>query len=267
MENNLKRLFFGWEISAPWPLKTPPGRVLDEHCRHFTLAFLGQTDFSKLSGLLPSFPPPPFRVDRTGRFTECQFFPPRRHNVAAWNIAWFDPEEPIKQYQKQLSEWLVLEDLMQEESREWHPHATLCRRPFNAAKWVQSFQSIPFSAKHIHLYESLGNLKYASIWSYPLISSFEELDHTADIAFRINGESIEELYNHAFTALAFKFPPLLAYFKPIGDIEGIDDIIIRLNEYIAYADQDLGCPFKAVSFHGSIEKNNNILQWDMIVDV
>ncbi len=38
-----KRLFFGAEVSAPWPKELPQGRVLEEKARHLTLAFLGET--------------------------------------------------------------------------------------------------------------------------------------------------------------------------------------------------------------------------------
>jgi len=37
---------------------------------------------------------------------------------------------------------------------------------------------------------------------------------------------------------------------------------------VAQADQEIGAPFKAVSFHGNIvKKNNQLLEWEMIVDV
>jgi len=97
--------------------------------------------------------------------------------------------------------------------------------------------------------------------------AFTELDHTADIAFRIFGESLEEIYLHAFAALSFKFIEFLTFLRPAEGIDSIDEIVIRLNESIAYADQAFRCPYKAVSFHGGVVQDENILHWDMIVDV
>ena len=36
-----KRLFFGFEVKAPWPQGLPKGRILKEDQRHITIAFLG----------------------------------------------------------------------------------------------------------------------------------------------------------------------------------------------------------------------------------
>ena len=35
----------------------------------------------------------------------------------------------------------------------------------------------------------------------------------------------------------------------------------------AKADIALGIPFKAVSFHGKVEEKEDVLHWEMIVDV
>lgn len=247
----------------------PLGRYLKESDRHFTLAFLGSVNAEKLSQTLSEFPRPPFLVGRAGYFTKPLFLPFRHPNVVAWDAAWLDRESPIITFQKQLSRWLIEKKFLpqQEELRDWLPHVTLCRKPFDQKKWSEAFQPLPFITGNIHLYESLGHSNYAKLWSYPLTPAFEEIEHTADIAFRIFGENIEELYRHAFTALAFKSPLFLPFFKPKDVLESVDDIVMGLNESIAYADQDHRCPFKAVSFHGDIQQNETILQWDMIVDV
>ena len=54
-------------------------------------------------------------------------------------------------------------------------------------EWLDHFTPLPFFVKAIHLYQSLGNLQYQSLWESPLLSPFEELEHTADIAFLIRG--------------------------------------------------------------------------------
>jgi hypothetical protein len=40
-----------------------------------------------------------------------------------------------------------------------------------------------------------------------------------------------------------------------------------LNEAIARVDEQMGTPFKAVSFHGDIQEEEGVLKWEMIVDV
>jgi len=50
-------------------------------------------------------------------------------------------------------------------------------------------------------------------------------------------------------------------FTPISDL---NEIVYALNAMIARADSEIGCPFKAVSFHGTENQTN---EWEMIVDV
>ena len=114
----------------------------------------------------------------------------------------------------------------------------------------------------------MGHSKYLSIWSWPLLPPFEEIEHLADIAFHVYGQKIDQLYMHAFVALSFKCPPLLDYFQEKRELQSMEEIVIYLNEAVSKADQEIGCPFKAVSFHGTIERmQNHLLRWEMIVDV
>ena len=66
-----KKLFFGFEVCAPWPEELPQGRVLEKENRHMTFAFLGQTDYPRLMDKLPSLPYPPFKVGLSGQFDQC----------------------------------------------------------------------------------------------------------------------------------------------------------------------------------------------------
>lgn len=267
METTTKRLFFGFETEAPWPSALPHGRLLDPSHRHITLAFLGQTDFTQLSQQLSFFPSPPFLIGPVGKFTECLFLPLHHANVAAWKASWLHSDIQIREYQKRLITWLAAGKFLHPDSREWLPHATLCRRPFNEKEWIRTFYPLPFITTRIHLYESLGSLQYTSIWNYPLTTAFGEIEHTADLAFHIRGETLEHLYLHAFTALAFKFPPLLPFYAEPEEVKDVDDLVISLNDIVARADQAEGCPFKAISFHGEIENKNPFLEWEMIIDV
>ncbi len=110
-------------------------------------------------------------------------------------------------------------------------------------------------------------LHYQSLWERTLLSPFDEFEHTADIAFLIRGYSIQELHQHAQLALAFQFPPLIKFYRSQSQ-NSLEEVIISLNEIVAMADTEFGCPFKAVSFHGNIQSGDqNMLHWEMVVDV
>ena len=268
MDNTEKRLFFALEVHAPWPEVLPHGRYLGPEDRHATLAFLGEITFQPLLEHLNShFPPLPLKVGLVGTFSECLFLPPRHPHVVAWNVKWLDNCDALVEYRQTFLDWLKkLGYHPKEHEGPWLCHVTLCRNPFDYDDWKKSFKQLPMAVHGIHLYESLGHSKYKPLWSYPFILPFEEIEHTADIAYLINGEDIAQLHHHAQTALAFRYPALVPYMNQKA-LDSLDDIIIDLNDMIAKADAAIGCPFKAISFHGSIEKRDSILQWEMIVDV
>ena len=71
---------------------------------------------------------------------------------------------------------------------------------------------------------------------------------------------------HAQVALANEFPPFLDFMdQECG--EELDGVIAALNRMISQADATLGCPVKAVSFHGDLREEDGLLIWEMIVDV
>lgn len=267
MHQSKKRVFFAFETQAPWPEDLPPGRLLKAEDRHLTFAFLGEVDASQLLQKLNECPSPLFKVGLTGFFSKCLFLPPLHPNVVAWNIQWLDEDKQLTNYRAHFLEWLKSIGFQAKDTNpNWLCHVTLSRKPFLKEPWLHSFTPLPLFISNIHLYESLGHSLYKPLWTFPLISPFEEIEHTADIAYLIKGENLRQIYLHAFTALAFRFPAFLAY-KKTTNFENLDDVIIGLNEGIAEADAHIGCPFKAISFHGQIEQHHSILKWEMIVDV
>lgn len=264
----LTRVFFGFEVHAPWPEKYCEGRLLEEKDRHVTVAFLGEVFKDPLMQDLKRSPILPFKVGRVGYFSDCLFLPHRRHpNVCAWEMCWVDEAKDLAQYRSIFLDWLRTNTYpVDREKEEWLCHVTLCRKPFDAKAWKKIFKPLPFYIQNLNLYESLGHSKYQVLWSSPLMLPFEEIEHTADIAYIIRGESLNQIYTHAQTALAFRYPALLPYMKR-NPITNLDDIIINLNALVSEADAAIGCPFKAISFHGSIENKDSIYTWEMIVDV
>ncbi len=263
-----KRVFFGFEVSSPWPHDFPQGKLLDENHRHMTWAFLGEVDCDPLFNSLQSFPLPPFKVGLAGIFDKLLLLPPRHPHVAAWRIQWLDDPLPLEAYQKAFIAWLQNEGFNPREREEFLPHVTICRSPFNIVEWKKSFVPLPVILKHLHLYESKGGSHYTPLWSHELRLPFQEIEHTADVAYIVRGEDIEQLKTHAFIALAFKDPAFFVYAKRGGKVERVEDIVIALNEAIAHIDQKTGCGFKAVSFHGNIvQEEDETLCWEMIVDV
>lgn len=265
-----KRVFFAFEAMAPWPEALPQGRLLEAPNRHLTFAFLGQTDYPSLEEILPSFPKPPFKVGMVGKFNECVFLPPKRPNVVAWQIEWLDQNYyDLDVYQKEVANWLQCHNFsVRIHKNRFLPHITITRRPFEIKEWKKAFRPLPVMIQNIHLYESLEALTYRPCWTYPVRAPFEEIEHAADVAFLIRGETLSQLHYHAIAALSFLSPSLLSYISQAKQVENLDDIIIDLNDLITQADQEEGIPFKAVSFHGEIiEEKDQTLMWEMIVDV
>ena len=261
-----RRLFFGAQVEAPWPVQFPKGRMIPEETRHITVAFLGQQPFSKLEPLLGSIPKPSFHIGPVGSTEKIHFLPPEKSRVAALSAHWLDKDKKFDAYHKVFADWLKKNGFPIDE-RPFFPHITLARAPFEKEAWEKACTPLPFFVKALHLYESMENLHYRSLWSLPFIPPFEEFEHTADIAFTIRGKIPQDLHLHAQIALAFHFPPLLAFFSPVLH-DSLDEMIIALNEMVGKADAEFGCPFKAVSFHGKIfEGGDYLLHWEMIVDV
>jgi 2'-5' RNA ligase len=265
---NIKRLFFGLSIEAPWPSTFPPGRLLEEPFRHLTLAFLGETDLSKIQAILPSIPPFPKAIGLGGRFDKLLFLPPRHSHVVAWQIEWLREGSLLDQYHHALTEWLKKAGIAISEKNSFLPHVTICRSPFDIKPWKKNFSPLPLFTSALHLYESLGYSRYQSLWSQALIPPFEEIEHAADIAFRVAGENFQHLYLNASLAIAFNFPPFLDYIDPSQVISNLDICIMALNDALSRLDVEIGSPFKAISFHGDAEMSENgLMLWEMIVDV
>lgn len=268
MRHDMKRLFFAFEVDAPWPEAFPSGRLIEKHSRHLTLAFLGNTDFAVLQPHLGNLPLPAFKVGLTGVFEKIRFLPTGHPRVAAWEAAFYDHATPLEDYVPALVDWLKEHRFHPDDRLHFLPHVTVCRAPFDIESWRADFKELPVATSRLHLYESTGQLNYKPIWTHNLLMPFEELDHTADIAFLIRANTVAQLYHNAFTALSFKYPLLVKYKEPLPEGSTIEGIVIQLNRSVSHADSEVGCPFKAVSFHGEIVKETDeTLKWEMIVDV
>ncbi|MCI0382280.1 MAG: hypothetical protein L0207_04440 [Chlamydiae bacterium] len=262
-----KRLFFGIEIDAPWPDQYPEGRLIDSSSRHLTLAFLGNVSFAQIQKQLTSFPKGSIKIGPVGKCDKVIFLPNHNHpRVVAYHIDWFTGEKNLINLHRELLNWLE-KNGYKTDKRDLLSHISLARAPFETKEWEKSFTLLPILAKAIHLYESRGNLQYEPLWSCSFILPFEEWPHTADIAFLIRGENPTQMYLHAFLALCYTFPILTPYFKKI-EVTDFEKIVSLLNNKIAKADAEIGCPLKAISYHGQMrEKEKGMFEWEMVVDV
>lgn len=263
-----KRLFLGIRAEAPWEKEMPEGRILAEDVRHMTLAFLGNVDFERLEAILPEMPVPDFKVGLTGRFDRLLFLPKRHPRVVAYHVDWLNGDTNAEEYYQVIVDWLNQSGFpINTHEDGFLSHVTVARKPFKISEWKKYFTPLPVAFSEIHLYESLGNLTYQSLFRRDVKQPIEEIEHTADLAFRIRGESLEQLHKNAQVALAFHFPPLLDAFSNNPKLESIDDVIIDLNEVVSKVDQEIGTPLKAVSFHGDVVEEEGCYFWEMIVDV
>lgn len=261
-----KRLFFAAETMGVWPRELPPGRILDEENRHLTLAFLGSTSLSQLLEKMKTIPIPSFPLGFGGYTTRWVFLPNEHEaRVVAAEIEELS-QSSLLDYQKALVQWLKASGYPQKDSGPFFPHITVARGSFDVEAWKKIPCMVPFYIHSITLMESLGNSNYKPLWKYPLTTPFEEIEHTADIAFLIRGKDVQDLWLHAQLALAFKFPPLIPYLSK-ERLDSLDRVIAALNSLIARADHDIGVPFKAVSYHNEMTSHTPYLEWRMIVDV
>jgi len=261
-----KRLFFAVEVIAPWPDQFPNGRILLETDRHLTLAFLGDVDVDRLQLLFSDFPKPSFSIGLAGIFDQVLFLPRDPPHVAAWHIQLLEQKEEFLAFQKVLSGWLEAQGFSpKDKNREFLSHMTIARQPFVLREWKETFQKLPLFLKDLRLCESLGDSKYKVLWNQSILAPFDSIEHTADLAFRVRGTSFSQLHLHAQLSLSFHFPPLIQYFS-FAEVSSLEQIISSLNRIIAQVDTEIGCPFKAVSFHGDLWVHD-FLEWEMIVDV
>jgi len=262
----MSRLFFGLEIAAPWEEIEENGRIIKEESRHMTIAFLGDVDFSYFAPFLGTVPLPSFQLGLVGICDHLLFLPEKRSRVVAGHVTWLSKSDAFLEFYAEFLLWL--EGLkIKVDKREFLPHITFARRPFDKEKWEKGFQPLPLFTTAFVLYQSDGNLTYTPLWRFPFKHPFSEIEHTADIAFNILGARVEEIHLHAAVALAFKFPPMIQLLENHRYLQQLDDVIIDLNHLIHQADAKWGCPFKAVSFHGNIIQREGLLTWEMIIDV
>jgi len=264
-----KRLFVGAEVQAPWPIDLPQsGRLLDPWHRHMTLAFLGKQSVNPILEILKEFPSDQLKVGIAGQFTKVLFFPSEKNRrVICWDVELFEKEKRFCAFRDRLCKVLSFHKI-EVDAKKFHPHVTMARGHFDPEEWKNCFKPLPMVISSIHLYESLGNSHYQSLWEYPMKPPFEEIKHTTDNAFLIRGNTPDEVHLHAQIALCFPFPQILPYIE-VGSLNSdLDDIVIHLNELVTKVDQEIGCPFKAVSFHGEVKQNGEgIFEWEMIIDV
>lgn len=261
MSSTNKRLFFGLKATSTWPLEFPRGRLLHPNERHATLVYLGNMDWDKLSIQLSELPQPVFDSGLGGIFDEMLFLPYRHPHAVSLHVNFYESQAKIVNYRNELANRLKEKKILTSAKEDtWLPHVTLARKPFDKNAWKVSFSPTPVIFESLNLYESIGNLRYHSLWCLPLPRPFEEVEHAAHLGFIIKGETLSQLYLHALLAVSFKFPEILKYRRVSSRFTTSDDMILALNEVIAS-----GCPFKKISLPRKIEKYPTYLRCEMVV--
>jgi 2'-5' RNA ligase len=166
MSNDNKRLFLAFEVKAHWPFHLPAGRIIPEEGRHMTLAFLGNTSFKPLKEKLQNLPPPPFLPNQEGVCDRVLFLPTQAPKVVAWHVRLFDYSDCLIDYHNTICDYLINEGY-KIERRDFLPHISVARSPFISSDWKQAFEPLPVRLMELKLYESVGNLNYKPIWSFP----------------------------------------------------------------------------------------------------
>ena len=114
-----KRVFFGFEAIAPWPIPPyPSGRLIAQHDRHITIAFLGSVDSSLLENLLPHLPKPDFEIGLAALMDKIIFLPSRHPHVVASRVTFNDEDnKTLRAFHNQLNDYLISNELLKEKDK------------------------------------------------------------------------------------------------------------------------------------------------------
>lgn len=263
MTTKSKTLFYGLSVEAPWE-EFPKARILEEEMRHLTLAYVGSVAEDQIASL-SQLPKNSMVCGIGGHFPNLLFLPPKEPRVVAYQPLFYE-ESSIQALQKELQTLVHSLSQAPEKERPWQPHVTVGRAPFDRTEWEGAFIPIPFVCNKLHLYESLDHSKYKILSTQEYVPPFEEVPHTADYAFRVRGLNVTELYRHAQLALMFLSSEFIPYYDTQPK-ETLTDCIVGLNGIVSTLDRDHGSPVKAISFHGTLQKEANHVSWLMILDV
>lgn len=234
-----RRLFFGFEVDTPDQIALAAGKLLAKKDRHITLAFLGEVDLEILLTHLNHFPKPDFTDGFMGIFSEVLFLPPPHPTSVAYKATFPGKERSIRMFQQRLVNWLkVLGFPPDEPEREWLPHVTFARKPFEFSPWRDAFQSCPFAVSKLHLYESMGDTKYEPRWTYSFKPVYE--------ATIVRGRIFTEWFFHMKAALSMRHPQLWEFFQDSSEPRSHREAYQMINRGIAAANAKHGLGINAL---------------------
>lgn len=263
-----KRLFLGFDVSCHWTYEPDDHQMISHKNRHVTMAFLGRQDVEKLLKALKTLSIFPFSISPAGFFDACLTMPSAHPTVIAWKMHVLTSGKALFAFHATLLKWLDEKKIVCDaKHKELFAHVTVSRNLEMAASWQEGFQPIPFLLTAFHLYESLGDSQYRKLWSRMLLPAFEEIEHVADMGYRIRGKTLRDVYLHAQLALAHYDPNVLKFITGPLKMANLDEIIYSLNQVLTKMDIEMGSPFKAISYHGNLRENEGVLEWEMIIDV
>lgn len=232
------RLFFGFEVETP-DLDLAPGKYLAKKDRHITLAFLGEVDLNTILAHLNHLPKPDFTDGFMGIFTEVLFFPPSHPTSAVYKATFPKKERSIRMFQQRLVDWLKILGLPPTDpEREWLPHVTFARKPFDPKQWREAFHSCPFSVSKLHLYESMGDSKYEPRWTYALNPVYDQT--------KVRGKDFQEWLFHIQAALSMRHPKLWEFFQDTSEPRSHREAYQMINKGIAAANAKYGMGIPAL---------------------
>jgi 2'-5' RNA ligase len=267
MKKKVKRLFFAFKVEAPFYEKIYPARHLDKEDIHVTIVFIGNWPIEKYQEIKKNIPLSPFSFAPSAIGDKLLLLPFDNPSCMTMHLTLRDEEKKkLEDFRCILINYIASFDI-QIELRPLLLHTTLARKPFDASIWLKHFKKVPILLTKFCLYESVGQLKYNILWEQNLMRPFEEVDHTAGIAFAIYGHCIQDLYINAQMALSFLNPDFTQFIN-YKKIDSLEKIIHELNKTISLVNIEQRCPIKAISMHGNIEKTEkNLLKWLMIADI
>lgn len=261
VQQDHKRLLFGFETHAPWPEGLPEVKTLKAKHRHLTLLYFGDVSYKKLHDEIRYMPKPPFRVGPVAISDSCLCLPKRSPDIVTWHVDPFG-EDPINDYQQTLVEYFAEHDY-DFEKKKYIKHITIGKSVPLKKEMKKHFKPLPLYCSNLHLYESLKGDQYEPIWTYDLLPPFEEQEGGQ---FLLYGESFQQVFLNAQIALAFKFPELVPFLDASYQVRNLHDGGIRLTTLLETAYRAIKIPIEKVTFPDNGKQEKGLLSWPLHVE-
>ncbi|MCX6112793.1 MAG: hypothetical protein NTY22_05875 [Proteobacteria bacterium] len=162
----IRRLFWGFEITAQWPQFPRDGRQILPKDRHATIAFLGNVDYDMLKPFINNYEPE-INIQPSGIFNRLILLPNEKKSRIISLGGHINNLDMCMTEVNRIKKGMSMLGFKIDE-RDWLFHVTIARKPFNIKLWKGLNILIPFRLSGICLYQSIQSLIYEKLHTFPI---------------------------------------------------------------------------------------------------